>query len=229
MAAGSADAAAHFHFDAHSLGKLLARQLKEWGGAQWPVDARPRVARTAGKLSPSRNWVDLEHARMRDTMLPREADSTVTTAVKRSACLAWYEADAAPDAPPQSLWLTGVLPQYQRFRDDPQKRVDVALLPDENEEHLLLHRMVDGERRGEQLYVCIEESMRTAIPDTQLRPSQQHSVQPWGQVDLLDALRQLAEAQGLSLEACAKRYATASLPDGVRGWLWHEALGFTKA
>jgi CRISPR-associated endonuclease/helicase Cas3 len=107
--------------------------------------------------------------------------------------------------------------------------VDVALLPDENEEHLLLHRMVDGERRGEQLYVCIEESMRTAIPDTQLRPSQQHSVQPWGQVDLLDALRQLAEAQGLSLEACAKRYATASLPDGVRGWLWHEALGFTKA
>lgn len=229
MTAGSTDVAAHFHFDSHRLVNLLARQLKEWGMPQWPVDARPRVARTTGKLSPSRNWVDLEHARMRDTMLPREAGSAATTAVKRSAYLAWYEAGADSGTPPKNLWLTGVLPQYQRFRDDPQKRVDVVLLPDEDEERLLLHRVVDGERRGEQLYVCIEESMRTTIPEAQLCPGPPHSVQPWGQVDLLGALRQLAEAQGLSLEACAKRYATASLPDGPRGWLWHETLGFTKA
>lgn len=222
---GSTDAAEHFHFESHSLHKLLSRQLKEWGQPKWPVDARPRVARTEGKLSPSRNWVDLEHARMRDAMLPREADSATTTAVKRAACLAWHEADSDKL---QCLWLTGVLPQYQCFRDDPQQRVDVVLLPDEDEEALLLHRVVDGERRGEQLYVCIDETMRAAIPDAVLWSSQEHGVQPWIRVDLLEELHRLAPEMGLSLKDCAKRYATASLPDERQGWRFHEALGFAK-
>ena len=224
QAAETSDAAKNFHFKSHSLSNLLSRQLKEWGQPQWPVDARPRVARNEAKLSPSRNWVDLEHARMRDTMLPREPDSTTTTAVKRSACLAWYEADSAQ---PQSLWLTGVLPQYQRFRDDTQQRVDVVLLPDDDEEKLLLHRVVNGERRGEQLYVCIDD-LREPIPERTLRPSPQHGVQPWVQVNLLEELRALAEAKGLSLADCAKRYATAGLRDVPRGWWWHDTLGFTK-
>lgn len=222
---GGTDAAAHFHLESHSLNKLLSRQLKEWGQPPWPVDARPRVARAAGKLSPSRNWVDLEHAHMRDTMLPREAGSATTTAVKRAACLAWHEADGDQ---PQCLWLTGVLPQYQRFRDDPQPRVDVVLLPDEDESELKLHRVIDGERRGEQLYVCIDETMRAPVADTALRPGPQHSVQPWIQMDLLQELRSLARELGLSLQDCAKRYATASLPDEGHGWRFHEALGFTK-
>lgn len=223
---GSTDAAVHFHFKSHSLQELLSRQLREWGGPQWPIDARPRIAKTTGKPSPSRNWVDLEHARMRDAMLPREAESSVTTAVARAACLAWHEADAAK---PECLWLTGVLPQFQRFREDARPRVDVVLLPDEDEEGLLLHSVVDGPRRGEQLYVCIDQSMTARIPDAALRPTAQHSVQPWIRVDLLEALRALAQELGLPLEVCAKRYATASLPDEQRGWQWHEALGFTKA
>ncbi|MEG0923111.1 MAG: type I-F CRISPR-associated helicase Cas3f [Comamonas sp.] len=224
QASGSGDAAAHFHFESHSLRDLLSRQLKEWKTVQWPIDASPRVARTDGRLRPSRNWVDLEHARMRDTMLPREADSSTSTAVKRDACLVWHEADSVR---PQSLWLTGVLPQYQRFRDDTQPRTDVVLLPDDDEEKLLLHRVVDGERRGEQLYVCIDD-LRTPVSERALRPSPQHGVQPWLHMDLIDALRQLAEAKGLSLADCAKRYATVSLPDLQRGWWWHEVLGFTK-
>ena len=162
---------------------------------------------------------------MRDTMQPREADSAITTAVKRNACLAWYEVD---EASPQSLWLTGVLPQYQRFRDDPMPRVDVVLLPDDDEEKLLLHRVVDGDKCGEQLYVCIDESMCHTVPEAMQLHSPQRSVQPWGQVDLLEALRQLAEAQGLSLQDCAKRYATASLPESQQGWWWHAALGLAK-
>jgi len=223
--AGSLDSGAHFHFESHSLQKLLSRQLKEWGLPQWPVDARPRIERAGGKLNPSRNWVDLEHARMRDTMQPRQADSATTTPVKRDACLAWHEADNTPS---QSLWLTGVLPQYQRFRDDPLPRVDVVLLPDEDEENLLLHRVVDGDRRGAQLYVCIDESMCHPMPDAGWSNSPQRSVQPWVQVDLLEELRTLAQAQGLSLQDCAKRYATASLPGSQRGWWWHAALGFAK-
>ena len=223
---GGTDTAEHFHLESHSLHKLLSRQLKEWVQSQWPIDARPRVVRTVGKLSPSRNWVDLEHARMRDTMLPREAESAATTAVKRAACLAWHEADGDQH---QCLWLTGVLPQYQRFRDDPQQRVDVVLLPDGDEETLQLHRVVDGERRGEQLYVCIDETMCHVIPDASLGAGSQRSVQPWIQVDLQEELRTLAQEMGLSLQDCAKRYATASLPDERQGWRFHEALGFTKS
>lgn len=219
----SSDASAHFHLKSHDLHDVLSRQLKQWGDP-WPIDARPRVARSE-VLRPSRNWVDLEHARMRDTMLARAADSATTTAVKRAACLAWHEADSDQL---QCLWLTGVLPQYQRFRDDPQPRVDVVLLPDEDESELKLHRVIDGERRGEQLYVCIDETMRAAIPDAVLRPSQEHGVQPWIQADLLAELRTLAQELGLSLQDCAKRYATASLPDEQQGWRFHEALGFTK-
>jgi len=103
-----------------------------------------------------------------------------------------------------------------------------VLLPDEDESELKLHRVIDGERRGEQLYVCIDETMRAAIPDAVLRPSQEHGVQPWIQADLLAELRTLAQELGLSLQDCAKRYATASLPDEQQGWRFHEALGFTK-
>ncbi|WP_027017319.1 type I-F CRISPR-associated helicase Cas3f [Comamonas composti] len=222
---GSTDAAVHFHLQSHSLQELLSRQLREWGDPQWPIDARPRIARTPGKPSPSRNWVDLEHARMRDAMLPREVGSRTTTLVERAACLAWHEGDSAQ---PECLWLTGVLPQFQRFREDARPRVDVVLLPDEDGEKLELHRVDDGAQRGEQLYVCIDQSMKVQVSDAVLRPTSQHSVQPWIQLDLLEALRALAQELGLSLEVCAKRYATASLPDEQQGWRWHETLGFTR-
>ena len=213
-----------FHFISHSLSQLLERQLQVWG-TPWVIDAQPRVEQNKKKTQEgAENWVDLEHLRMRDTMLPRKPDSTTPTLVKRSACLAWYESDKEN---PKSLWLTGVLPQYQRFRDDTQRRVDVVLLPDEDEEKLLLHRVVDGDRRGEQLYVCIDD-LREPIPERTLRPNPQHGVQPWVQVNLLEELSELAEAKGLSLADCAKRYATASLPDVQRGWWWHPVLGFTK-
>lgn len=221
---GGSDASRSFSFDAHSLQKLLSRQLKEWAQDAWPVDARPRIARTEKDLKPRRNWVDLEHARMRDAMLPRDPESSTTTALQRAAYACWH---AVPDAVPYSVTLTGVLPQYQRFREDPQRRVDVVFLPDEDEEKLLLHRVDDSPLHRESLYVRVQDSMVHAVPDTQLRPTPTLSVQPWMQLNLMDALRDLA--QDLTLEQCAKRYATVSLPDTQQGWCWHPVLGFSKA
>lgn len=220
------DASKSFHLKSHSLQELLSRQLTAWGQAQWSVDARPRIARTEGDLKPTRNWVDLEHARMRDAMLPRAPDSSTKTALQRAAYACWH---AAPDAAPNSVTLTGVLPQFQRFREDPLPRVDVVFLPDDDEEKLLLHRVDDGPRRSESLYVCVQESMLQTVPETKLRPTPEHRVQPWMQLDLMDALRDLAQAQDLTLEQCARRYATASLPDTKQGWRWHPVLGFSKA
>jgi len=92
-----------------------------------------------------------------------------------------------------------LLPQVQRFRYDPQQRDDVALLPDEEEETLRLHRVHDGERRYDKLYVPIHQSLCHPVPTAQLASP---SVSPWPQVDLMEELAALAQARGLSLEQC---------------------------
>lgn len=209
---GFETAHAPFQLKSHHLHDLLAREIGE--ATTWAVDAQPRIALPVGKLVPSRRWTDLEHARMHDSLLPKPQGTSTPT---HAACLHWHE--------PQSLWLTGLLPQVQRFRYDPQQRDDVALLPDEEEETLWLHRVQDGERRYEKLYVPIHQSLCHPVPAAQLASP---SVSPWPQVGLMEELTALAQAQGLSLEHCAERYATASLPESQAGWLWHEQLGFNK-
>ena len=208
---------APFQLKSHHLHDLLARAIGT--NAAWAVDAQPRIALPADKLLPSRRWTDLEHARMHDSLLPKPQGTATPT---HAACLQWHEPQ--PDAP-RSLWLTGLLPQFQRFRQDDQKRDDVALLPDEEEETLLLHRVQDGERRYEKLYVPIHQSLCHPVPAAQLASP---SVSPWPQVGLMEELAALAQAQGLSLEHCAERYATASLPESQAGWRWNERLGFSK-
>lgn len=99
----------------------------------------------------------------------------------------------------------------------------MALLSDEEEETLRLHREQDGERRYDKLYVPIHQSLCHSVPAAQLAS---RSVSPWPQVTLIEELAAVAQAQGLSLEQCAKRYAIASLPQNNNGWWFHEALGF---
>lgn len=205
------DAAYYFHLQSHSLQELLLRQTQ--GATDWPIDARPRIS--ASKLQPTKNLVDLEHARMHDAMLPRNADQAAATPVKRAASLYW--------ASHERLWLTGLLPQYQRFRDDPAPRVDVVWLPDDDEERLSLHRVVDGQRRGDKLYPTVESQLHR-IPLVA-----KTSITPWIRVDLLDELTHLAQSKDWTLRKCAERYATASLPDQQQGWRWHELLGFSRA
>ncbi|GKT23604.1 type I-F CRISPR-associated helicase Cas3f [Acidovorax sp. SUPP3334] len=213
--AGTTDAARWFHLKSHRLRDVMARTAQ--GKAPWAVDAQPRIATAADKLQPNRYLVDLEHARMHDSMLPRHADGQDTTAPIRAASLHW--------AHQGNLWLTGLLPQYQRFRYDPQPRDDVVLLPDEDESTLQLHRVDDGPGRGNRLYVRIEDSQLDRVPESAFAAS---TVSPWSGVNLIHELTQLAQAQGLTLQRCAERYAGASLPSKQQGWRFHEFLGFTK-
>lgn len=212
---GSTDVAQHFHLKSHSLRQLLARMVK--GDGPWAVDAQPRITMATGQYHPSHHWTDLEHERMRDAMLPRSAVGKYTTAPVRAASLQW--------AHPEPLWLTGLLPQVQRFRYDPLPREDVALLPDDEEETLRLHRVQDGERRYDKLYVPVHQSLCHPVPAERLASP---SVSPWPRVDLMDELAALAKARRLSMQTSAERYATASLPACQVGWWWHEQLGFNK-
>ncbi|MFP5485170.1 MAG: type I-F CRISPR-associated helicase Cas3f [Gammaproteobacteria bacterium] len=214
---GFETAHAPFQLKSHYLHDLLAREMGQT--TAWAVDAQPRIALPADKLLPSRRWTDLEHARMHDSLLPKPQGTATPT---HAACLQWHEPQ--PDTP-RSLWLTGLLQQFQRFRQDDQKRDDVALLPDEEEETLQLHRVQDGEQRYEKLYVPIHQSLCHPVPAAQVASP---SVSPWPQVGLMEELAALAQARGLSLEQCAERYATASLPESQAGWRWDERLGFSK-
>ncbi len=206
------DAAYYFHLQSHSLQELLHPQTQ--GTIDWPIDARPRIV-NADRLQPRKNLVDLEHARMHDAMLPRNQDHAAATPVGRAASLHW--------ASNERLWLTGLLPQYQRFRYDRAPRVDVVWLPDDEEERLSLHRVVDGQRRGESLYPAVESQLHRIPLVTQT------NITPWIRVDLLNELTHLAQSKDWSLLQCAKHYATATLPDQQQGWRWHELLGFSRA
>lgn len=210
----TADTARHFHLRSHDMQSLLAKHTK--GESAWPVDARARIEVVKEGFNPTRHLVDLEHARMHDTMLPRGADDTNTTPVSRAASLHW--------ASDENLWMTGLLPQFQRFRYDAQARADVVFLPDDEEERLRLHRVVDGSRRGDKMYVPVEYSLLHAEP---LSIEEKMAVAPWLRVDLMQELTTLAEDEGLPLRACAARYAIASLPDPPQGWRFHTSVGWT--
>jgi len=203
------DTAAHFHLERHDLTSLL--ELPKSG--IFPIDARPRIS-AAKALNPKHRLVDLEHARMEDTMLPPQQE-TSKTLVKRNATLHW-DGD-------RHLWLTGLLPQYQRFRDNSTPQVDVAWLPNEDN-RLVLHEVMDEPHKKGTLYVPAEARLKRE--DIRMGPR----MGPWLQVDLLDELAALADSRGMPLRQCAENFAVVSLPkpDDHLGWRHHDFLGFTK-
>ena len=210
---GKIESTENFHLQKH----LLSEVLPELAGADNRIDARPRIV-VREKPNPQKRMVDLEHLRMADTMLSREASSRFFTPVKRDATLHW--------ASPESLWLTGVLPQFQRFRYDPQPRVDVAFLPDDDEEELILYRVDDGSSlREKKLYVPIQSQISPPVPESEVRGER---ITPWMQLNLLAALQRWAEHQDQSLRRSAEKAATASLPQSAAGWRFHPSLGFNK-
>ncbi|SAK69407.1 CRISPR-associated nuclease/helicase Cas3 subtype I-F/YPEST [Caballeronia calidae] len=206
----------YFHLKSHRLSGLL--NLPE-GQRQWPIDARPRIW-FADSPKPNRSLIELEHGRMRDTMLPRDDNSKLFTPASRDATRHWYVRD--PEH--VRIWLTGVLPQLQRFRHDPQAREEAAFLPSEDEDELLLHRIIDQRDREKSPYVDIRDLLRR-IPDSELEGP---GIGPWCHVDLMNLLRLWADAREQSLFDGARKVGTVSLPESKQGWWFHPLLGFNK-
>ena len=202
------------------------------------IDARPRVvARLPADLRPQQHWVDLEHSRMRQTMLALDQAPTAAAGsggrVRRSdqgPAKPVFNASTWWRAPPADALLTAVIPQKQRFRDS-RPDLDLVLLPDEDGEQALLHRVKDRRdwRPGQSPYIEVERSEHMALDAALV---QGERIQPWAVTDYLQALRALADELGLPLMETARRFGTISVPapqEGApTGWRSHPALGFVK-
>ncbi|WP_448253940.1 type I-F CRISPR-associated helicase Cas3f [Ottowia oryzae] len=237
-----------FPLKPHQLQQLLG----PWLDAQlcMTIDARPRVLPRepqTGALDAQGNLVDLEHVRMQAQMLPLAPPSAaasatpVTTSVRASTrggvarrqAPASSTSHAVGDFNASTFWLradvrlTAAMQQAQPFRQQTQQQMDVVLLPTDDEDDYRLHRVQDGEKKWQKLYVEWEGRNDRVAPDRLAHPQ----ISCWGEVDFMAAMQAQADAMALPLRRFAEKFATASLPvskDNNQGWHWHPWLGFTR-
>jgi len=177
------------------------------------IDSRPRLRPQAEpEFDPGRFLADLEHARLRENLLPSYTPSGARghppSFVRAYSC--WRH--------PQAL-LTGLLPRKQPFRREDQPQVDLYLRPDEDEDTFELIKLFKAGANA-----CeVKEGHR--FNDVELPCGAGFS--PWGETDYLSCLKDLAEALEIeNLESCARLYGTVSLPESDQGWFFHPVLGF---
>ncbi len=199
-----------FRLVAHRLGKLMSPEEYR------TLNALPRIRpRPCDDWQPKQRFVDLEQARMADCMLP-STEPPHGESAGLNAASGWRYPQAA---------LTGVLPQQQPFRDDTMPTMALVLLPDEDGDRLVLHRIEDSKTwRGRSLYVPIDRSQRH---DVRLEVGER--IGAWGEFDLMALLVEQADSLDISLEDAAKKFAVVEVPESTQGWNWYPWLGFSKA
>jgi CRISPR-associated endonuclease/helicase Cas3 len=215
-----------FPLDTHSMTQLLNPEQRD------AIDARPRIMAPAEPLQPRIRLVDLEHARMRQSMLTQVTSAAPVTPGGRrrpSAPSGTSILNAATwwQLPPADALLGAVLQKETRFRKDSIPKVDLLLRPTEDgDDDELVQLMKDpNSRYGATIFNVVDKSQRQRIPDVDVHGN---GIAPWGQPDYLEALDQLAEEFDITPAECARRFGTVTLPANPNGWRFHPALGFSK-
>ncbi len=218
-----------FPLEIHAMAQLLSAAERD------VIDARPRiVSKLPEQLQPRLRLVDLEHARMRHTMLVQVPIIAPATSGRRQRSTAPIGAQLDLNAaswwnlPPADALLTAVLQQQKPFRLDVIERVDLLLRPNDDGDAYELVQLMDKPkgRYGETTFSVVDTSKNHRIPDAAVEGI---GIAPWGQTDYLQALTELADELAMSLADCARRFGTVTLPENDNGWRFHPALGFTKA
>ena len=194
----------------HSLEQLLRPEQYE------VVTSCPRIL-IVGTLRPAENLADLEHSRlsslMRGCAMRQLSARELRTGVKPVPSIGAYSWWRQPGS-----MLSGILQREQQFRKQTRLEVELTLMPDEDGEGWILQEIRN--ERGQLSYVAQDALLtRTEIDCT-------GSIQPWGHVEYLDALTELAEQMDMGLETCAKKFGTVTLLKSINGWSFHSALGF---
>lgn len=197
-----------------------------------PVDARPRVL-APNELAPNDYLVDLEHARLAETLLPKhqgaEEEAKTRGPARRARrrrttpslnAATWYNLSRAT--------LSGDLPRQQPFRRQDRERVELILLPDEAGEDWYPMKLwyQPGKRRPDALVDASKEVRRL---DAGVVIGER--ITPWAVPDYMEALGGLAEDRNQSLEASARSFGIVTVPqkgETDRGWQCHPWLGFFR-
>ncbi|HSH48565.1 MAG TPA: type I-F CRISPR-associated helicase Cas3f [Halomonas sp.] len=230
-----------FETDAYRLNHHALREVLTPGQFE-VIDARPRIV-PREPLAPRDNLVDLEHKRLKDELIvpemadtqpvPELSEEEINKLSKRKRQRYWAAREAPAPVPKMGAYswfvmprlpLTGVMCQWRPFRDSTGKEDELVLLPDESGEQTCLHRVHKERPRDPELLVPCEASLRRI--ELEYGPR----IQPWGTADYLATLAELAEAQDMELERCARKFGRLTLralkDDGQ--WLYHPALGFSR-
>jgi len=207
--------------------KLISHDLHELIDSEVlaTLDARPRiVCDSVRPLNPQAWLADLEHARMRDQMLPRapaKSGRKGNSGTLEANASTWWRAQ------PHQALLTGLLQQAQPFRNNAnQREISLVLLPDEEGDDYTLHQVeaLKGGRPGQTLFTSAQ-GLHQRLPDTALASP---AVLVWGAQDYMAELTALAESMDRPLDWCARRFGTVNVPANDAGWMSHPALGFWK-
>jgi CRISPR-associated endonuclease/helicase Cas3 len=181
------------------------------------IDARPRiVCPTVSDLQPEKRFVDLEHFRLRETMLAPRDEENQPPGINAAS---WW---VIPEGR-----LTALLPIEQRFRKDDGPKVDLYLKPNQDTDDYELTEImaVRGFSLQKPVEITHERFKHTRVSDYDIRNPK---VMPWGHVAYLDAITELAEAKDADVLSTARRFGQFSVPESESGWISNEALGFRK-
>ncbi|WP_303902227.1 type I-F CRISPR-associated helicase Cas3f [Thiohalomonas denitrificans] len=187
-----------FPLATHRLTELLApEQLAS-------IDASARI-RERKTLQPTRNLVDLEHAKLRALMF----GETEGGIYKMEPVHWWWSTHAS---------ISGELQRNTPFRLDPEGHQRYGLLPDDDDEDIGFYRF-EGDGKLTKLSLC------NAL---ELDPGPR--IEFWGEPDYREALEALAERLGMEVTYCARLFGIIDLPakQETKGWNYHPALGFSR-
>lgn len=208
-----------FRLNSHDLNELIDRNVLA------TLDARPRIVCEVDQpLNPAHQLADLEHARLRDEMLPKAVSKSgrrANSRVMEANSSTWWSVE------PQKALLTFLLQQAQPFRDNTnQREVSLLLLPDgEGDDYILnIVEPLKGTVSGQKLLTSAEHLHKRLPSGTLFSPS----VSVWGTTDYMDELTSLASLMDRDLQWCAERFGTLNVPASDTGWISHPSLGFWK-
>lgn len=207
-----------FSLEGHVLEDLLPESELE------VIDARPRISkRSDTEFCWRRSLVDLEHWRLEKAMIrapkrvltEREFRNGASSETGLGAYTWWTQ--------PKAM-LSGVLQREQRFRKESFPKIDLVLMPNDDEsDYRLFKRKVKGHIPNED--VSVEDSLNVRLS----HEPKIDGVQPWNNSDYVTELKCLAEQLDIEdLRECARLYGTISLPDSGNGWHSDQILGFTS-
>lgn len=208
-----------FQLESHDMWDLNLHLLKP-SNAEFFINATPRLL-AEPDLQATKKLADLEHARMRDMMLPRSSSTSALNAASN-----WH-------LPPQDASLTAILPRLQQFRydaSDDRNDVEFRLVPSDDGDDFVFERAFDqkgAKQRKEEIWV----NQNTVLERIKEEEVKGQGISAWCDTDYLQALSELADEMEKSPDECARRFGRVTLKEPKNGigtrWRFHPALGFS--